>query len=260
MSELRGSELRTRTPGNEERGSDTVIHGTLEPLRQPVANGPIIEVRQLTKSYRVGEVDVHALQGVDLSVARGEFLSIVGTSGSGKSTLFNILGGLTSPSTGSVSINGRDLSHMTDAQRNDLRKRTVGFVFQKYNLLPTLTAEQNIQIVRDVARRPIAFDDQFKEVLDMLGISKRMQHKPRALSGGEQQRVAIARAIVNGPAILLADEPTGNLDSKNSDIVLTLLRDLNKRLGQTILMITHNPEAAAYGDRTVQMRDGKMVG
>ena len=231
----------------------------LEPLLDPVDNGPIIQVRSLTKTFRVGEVDVHALQGINLSVARGEFLSIIGTSGSGKSTLFNILGGLTPPSTGSVSINGRDLSHMTDAQRNDLRKRTVGFVFQKYNLLPTLTAEQNIQIVRDVAGRPLAFDERFKEVLNMLGIAGRMQHKPRALSGGEQQRVAIARAIVNGPAILLADEPTGNLDSKNSDVVLNLLRDLNKRLGQTILMITHNPEAAAYADRTMQMRDGQVV-
>ena len=234
-------------------------HANLEPLHQPVAGAPIIQVNNLFKTYKVGEVEINALNGVSLQVARGEFLSIVGTSGSGKSTLFNILGGLTPPTSGSVSINGRDLSHMTDGQRNDIRKRTVGFVFQKYNLLPTLTAEQNIQIVRDVAGRPLAFDDQFLGVLDMLGISKRMQHKPRALSGGEQQRVAIARAIVNGPAILLADEPTGNLDSKNSDIVLGLLRDLNKRLGQTILMITHNPEAAAYADRTIQMRDGQVV-
>lgn len=184
-------------------------HQTLEPLHAPIVNAPIIEVRNLIKTYRAGEVDVNALNGVSLDVARGEFLSIVGTSGSGKSTLFNILGGLTPPTSGSVSINGRDLSHMTDTQRNDLRKRTVGFVFQKYNLLPTLTAEQNIQIVRDVAGRPTAFDDQFREILAMLGIDKRMSHKPRALSGGEQQRVAIARAIVNGPAILLADEPTG---------------------------------------------------
>ena len=234
-------------------------HATLEPLLAPIDNAPIIRVRGLTKTFHVGEVEVHALQGIDLEVARGEFLAIVGTSGSGKSTLFNILGGLTGPSTGSVEINGRNLSHMNDTERNDLRKRTVGFVFQKYNLLPTLTAEQNIQIVRDVACRPIAFDEQFKEVLGMLGIAHRMQHKPRALSGGEQQRVAIARAIVNGPAILLADEPTGNLDTKNSDIVLSLLRDLNRRLGQTILMITHNPEAAAYADRTVNMRDGKVL-
>jgi len=237
----------------------TVAFQNLEPLPAPVACPPIIQVRELRKIFRVGEVDVEALQGVNLDVARGEFLSIVGTSGSGKSTLFNILGGLTPPTSGTVTINGKDLANMTDVQRNELRKHTVGFVFQKYNLLPTLTAEQNIQIVRDVAGRPITFDDRFKEVLQMLGIEKRLHHKPRALSGGEQQRVAIARAIVNGPAILLADEPTGNLDSKNSDIVLNLLRDLNKRLGQTILMITHNPEAAAYGDRTVHMRDGKLI-
>jgi putative ABC transport system ATP-binding protein len=232
----------------------------LEPLPAHVHSAPIIQVQNLFKTYRTGEIDVNALNGVSLDVARGEFLSIVGTSGSGKSTLFNILGGLTPPTSGTVQINGRDLTKMTDGDRNDLRKRTVGFVFQKYNLLPTLTAEQNIQIVRDVAGRPIAFDEQFKEVLNMLGIANRMNHKPRAMSGGEQQRVAIARAIVNGPAILLADEPTGNLDSKNSDIVLALLRDLNKRLGQTILMITHNPEAAAYADRSIQMRDGKVIG
>ena len=237
----------------------TIAFQNLEPLPAPVAYPTIIQVRDLRKVFRVGEVDVEALQGVNLDVVRGEFLSIVGTSGSGKSTLFNILGGLTPPTSGNVTINGKDLANMTDVHRNELRKHTVGFVFQKYNLLPTLTAEQNIQIVRDVAGRPIAFDDRFKEVLQMLGIDKRLHHKPRALSGGEQQRVAIARAIVNGPAILLADEPTGNLDSKNSDIVLNLLRDLNKRLGQTILMITHNPEAAAYGDRTVNMRDGKLI-
>ena len=232
---------------------------TLEPMRSPIDNAPIIEVRDLVKTFRAGEIDINALNGVSLEVERVEFLAIVGTSGSGKSTLFNILGGLTPPTSGTVYINGRDLLGMSDSQRNDLRKRTVGFVFQKYNLLPTLTAEQNIQIVRDVAGRPTKFDAHFCDVLEMLGISKRMHHKPRALSGGEQQRVAIARAIVNGPAILLADEPTGNLDSKNSDVVLNLLRDLNKRLGQTILMITHNPEAAAFADRTIRMRDGKVL-
>jgi putative ABC transport system ATP-binding protein len=244
--------------GPEKIDKGTAVEG-LEPLPLVTPNAPIIQVRDLRKIFHVGEVDVHALQGVDLDVARGEFLAIVGTSGSGKSTLFNILGGLTPPTSGTVEINGHDLARMSDTQRNELRKRVVGFVFQKYNLLPTLTAEQNIQIVRDVAGRSIAFDEQFKEVLGMLGIEKRMHHKPRALSGGEQQRVAIARAIVNGPAILLADEPTGNLDSKNSDIVLNLLRDLNKRTGQTILMITHNPEAAAYADRTVTMRDGRVL-
>ena len=218
----------------------------------------MIEIRDLKKVYRVGEVDVQALRGVNLSVARGEFLCVVGPSGSGKSTLFHILGGLTPPTSGAIHIDGRDLLKMTDAERTDLRKRTVGFVFQKYNLLPTLTAEENIEIARDIAGRPEK-DPQFDLVLKLLGIDGRMHHKPRALSGGEQQRVAIARAIVNHPAILLADEPTGNLDTENSQVVLELLRSLKDRFGQTILMITHNPEAAAVGDRIVKMRDGRIV-
>jgi putative ABC transport system ATP-binding protein len=217
----------------------------------------MIEIRDLKKLYHVGEVDVQALRGVNLSVARGEFLCVVGPSGSGKSTLFHILGGLTPPTSGEIHIDGRDLLKMTDAERTELRKRTVGFVFQKYNLLPTLTAEENIEIARDIAGRPEK-DEHFAEVLKLLGIESRMHHKPRALSGGEQQRVAIARAIVNRPAILLADEPTGNLDTENSQVVLDLLRNLNRKFGQTILMITHNPEAAAFGDRIVKMRDGKI--
>lgn len=223
-------------------------------------NGPIISIRDLRKVYRAGEVDVHALRGVDLDVARGEFLSIVGPSGSGKSTLFHILGGLTPPTSGTILIDGRDLTKMSDRDRTELRKTAVGFVFQKYNLLPTLSARDNVEIARHIAGRLAGGDERFQDVLKMLGIANRMKHKPRALSGGEQQRVAIARAIVNDPAILLADEPTGNLDTENSNIVLTLLRDLNERLGQTILMITHNPEAAAYGHRTVHMRDGRMSG
>ncbi len=223
------------------------------------ASRPMIEIHGLKKTYHVGDVDVHALRGVDLSVAAGEFLSVVGPSGSGKSTLFHILGGLTPPTSGSVHIDGRDLLGMTDAERTNLRKNTVGFVFQKYNLLPTLSAADNIAIARDIAGKPRKNDEQFDHVLDLLGIKGRLHHKPRALSGGEQQRVAIARAIVNQPAILLADEPTGNLDTANSEAVLTLLRDLNARLGQTVLMITHNPEAAAYGDRIVHMRDGRVV-
>ena len=219
----------------------------------------MIQIRDLTKTYRSGEVDVHALRGVDLSVAKGEFLSVVGPSGSGKSTLFNILGGLTPPTSGTIHIEGRDLLKMSDAERTDLRKRTVGFVFQKYNLLPTLSAADNIAIARDIAGNTVESDPQFEEIVNLLGIRERMHHKPRALSGGEQQRVAIARAIVNRPAILLADEPTGNLDTENSTAVLGILRDLNTRLGQTILMITHNPEAAAYGHRTVHMRDGRML-
>lgn len=224
---------------------------------------PIISIRNLRKVYRVGEVDVEALRGVDLDVPKGEFLSVVGPSGSGKSTLFHIVGGLTPPTAGSVHVGGEDLIALTDAGRTRLRQKTVGFVFQKFNLLPTLTAGDNIELARSIAgsiagnRR--GADAEFTRILDLLGISKRLHHKPHALSGGEQQRVALARAIVNHPAILLADEPTGNLDSQNSEAVLGLLRDLNRRLGQTVLMITHNPEAAAFGDRIVNMRDGRIA-
>jgi putative ABC transport system ATP-binding protein len=220
---------------------------------------PIISIRGLRKTYHAGEVDVHALRGVDLDVQAGEFVSIVGPSGSGKSTLFHIVGGLTPPTAGTIHMAGRDLLGMSDAERTELRKKTVGFVFQKYNLLPTLTARDNIEIARDIAHNTGPLDSQFLDVLKLLGIENRLDHKPRALSGGEQQRVAIARAIVNRPAILLADEPTGNLDTENSDAVLGLLRDLNGRLGQTILMITHNPEAAGYGHRIVRMRDGQIA-
>jgi len=219
----------------------------------------MIEVRDLKKTYHVGEVDVHALRGVNLSVERSEFVAVIGPSGSGKSTLFHILGGLTPPTSGTVHIDGQDLLGMTDVQRTELRKKSVGFVFQKYNLLPTLSAADNIAIARDIAGRPQESDESFDQILKLLGLEGRLHHKPRALSGGEQQRVAIARAIVNRPAILLADEPTGNLDTENSHAVLGILRDLNSRLGQTILMITHNPEAAAYGHRIVRMLDGRIV-
>src|ERR1019366_450103 len=180
-------------------------------------------------------------------------------SGSGKSTLFHILGGLTPPTSGSIHIDGRDLLSMTEAERTNLRKTSVGFVFQKYNLLPTLSAADNIEIARDIAGKKGPLDPQFEEILGLLGIKGRLHHKPRALSGGEQQRVAIARSIVNRPAILLADEPHGNLDTENSAAVLGLLRDLNDRLHQTILMITHDPDAAAFADRIVRMRDGRIV-
>jgi putative ABC transport system ATP-binding protein len=223
-----------------------------------MSDGPIISIRDLHKIYRLGEVEVQALRGVDLDIQRGEFVSIVGPSGSGKSTLFNILGGLTPPTSGSIHIAGHDLLGMTDRERTELRKTSVGFVFQKYNLLPTLTARDNIEIARNIAGKDGPLDPSFTDVLKLLGIEGRLDHKPRALSGGEQQRVAIARAIVNQPAILLADEPTGNLDTENSTAVLGLMAGLNERLGQTILMITHNPEAAAYGHRIVRMRDGRI--
>lgn len=218
----------------------------------------IIRVRNLRKTYHVGDVDVHALRGVDLDVARGEFLAVIGPSGSGKSTLFHILGGLAPPTSGEIWIDDLDLRKMTESQRTEMRQKKVGFVFQKYNLLPTLTARDNIAIAQSLAGVHLQPAD-FEKTLESLGIKHRLDHKPRALSGGEQQRVAIARALVNQPAILLADEPTGNLDTANSNAVLHILRDLNKRTGQTILMITHNPEAAAFADRTVAMRDGKVA-
>ena len=223
-------------------------------------NSLIIHVEDVRKVYHVGDVDVPALRGVSLDVQRGEFLSIVGPSGSGKSTLFHILGGLTAPTAGRVVIDGEDYSRMTENQRTRLRRTKVGFVFQKYNLLPTLTALDNIRMAEYFGGNKSRNGEEFHELLKTLNIHHRLHHKPRAMSGGEQQRVAIARALVNQPPILLADEPTGNLDTENSEIVLRLLRDLNERLGQTVLMITHNPEAAAYGHRTVHMRDGRIVG
>jgi putative ABC transport system ATP-binding protein len=221
---------------------------------------PIIETRALTKVYRSGDIDVPALRGVDLQVKHGEFLSVVGPSGSGKTTLFHILGGLAAPTNGQVIVDGQNIQQLSDSQRTEMRQRKVGFVFQKYNLLPTLTALDNIMMARFLAHNREPLTAEFSKILDMLSISQRMSHKPRALSGGEQQRVAIARALVNKPAILLADEPTGNLDTENSNAVLTLLRKLNQETRQTILMITHNPEAAAYSDRIVTMRDGRIVG
>ena len=220
---------------------------------------PIIRIQDLQKVYRTGDVEVAALRGVSLQVAKGDFVSIVGPSGSGKSTLFHILGGLASPTSGTITIDGDNLMSLSDSGRTNLRRRKVGFVFQKYNLLPTLTAMGNIEMARYFGEKKGPLEQSFLDLLKRLGIEDRLDHKPRAMSGGEQQRVAIARALVNQPAILLADEPTGNLDTENSAKVLDVMRDLNERLGQTILMITHNPEAAAYGHRTVHMRDGRIV-
>jgi putative ABC transport system ATP-binding protein len=219
----------------------------------------IIQVENVTKVYRIGKVDVPALRGVSFSVEKGEFVTIVGPSGSGKSTLFYILGGLTRATAGRVSIDGADFAQMSDAQRTEMRKQKIGFVFQKFNLLPTLTAQGNIEIAREIAGGAGMDRAKFTQVTQMLGIAGRLEHRPSELSGGEQQRVALARALVNGPALILADEPTGNLDSKNSEIVLKMLRDANQQFGQTVLMITHNPEAAAVGDRIIHMRDGSIV-
>jgi len=220
---------------------------------------PIIQAENVTKVYRIGKVDVPALRGVSFTVEKGEFVSIVGPSGSGKSTLFYILGGLTRATSGSVTIDGEDFARLSDAQRTEMRKKKIGFVFQKFNLLPTLTAKGNIEIAREIAGKNGLDKPLFERVTQMLGIAGRLDHRPAELSGGEQQRVALARAVVNGPALILADEPTGNLDSKNSEIVLKMLRDANKQFSQTVLMITHNPEAAEVVDRIIHMRDGSIV-
>jgi len=220
----------------------------------------IIQVQDLRKTYHVGKVEVPALRGISFTAEQGEFVSVVGPSGSGKSTLFYIIGGLAHADSGSVIVDGDDFSRLSDAARTQMRKRKIGFVFQKYNLLPTLTARGNIEIAQDIAGNVGSKNGEyFGRITELLGISQRLNHRPAELSGGEQQRVALARALINRPAIVLADEPTGNLDTKNSDIVLKMLRQSNRELGQTVLMITHNPEAAAYGDRIIHMRDGEIV-
>jgi len=219
-----------------------------------------IEAHDLKKTYRVGKIDVPALRGISFQVERGEFVTVVGPSGSGKSTLFYLLGGLTRADSGSVTIDGVDFATLSDGERTKLRKTKIGFVFQKFNLLPTLNARANIEIAADIAGLSRPDPAYFKKITELLGIDRRLDHRPSELSGGEQQRVALARALINRPAIVLADEPTGNLDSKNSEIVLNMLRQSNKELGQTVLMITHNPEAAEYGDRIIHMRDGQIVG
>ena len=218
----------------------------------------ILKTENLWKVYRQGHVDVPALRGVSVDVPPGEFLSIMGPSGCGKSTLLHVIGGLASPTRGKVLLDGNDLSALSDAERTRLRRHKVGFVFQRFNLLPTLSARDNIALAQHI--HGDGFDPhRFDVVTTMLGLTGRLTHKPSELSGGEQQRVAIARAIINEPKIVLADEPTGNLDSKSSDNVLAMLRQLNQDLGQTIVMITHNPDAAAIGHRVIHMRDGLVV-
>jgi putative ABC transport system ATP-binding protein len=191
-----------------------------------------IEAIELRKTYHVGKIEVPALRGVSFSAQKGEFVTVVGPSGSGKSTLFYLLGGLSQADSGQVVIDGADFSRLSDAERTRMRKRKIGFVFQKFNLLPTLNARSNIEIALDIAgengNRDLAY---FNKIVGLLGLEKRLAHRPSELSGGEQQRVALARALINKPAIVLADEPTGNLDSKNSEIVLNMLRHSNRELG-----------------------------
>jgi putative ABC transport system ATP-binding protein len=227
---------------------------------QPEKPSPIILAENLTKVYAAGRIQVTAVHGVSLAVERGEFVAIVGPSGSGKSTLFYLLGGLTQATEGRVVIDGVDFASLSDAERTRLRKHRIGFVFQKFNLLPTLSAMGNIEIAHAVSGRKGPIDREYLDHLsDMLAIQGRLPHRPSELSGGEQQRVAIARALITRPAIVLADEPTGNLDTKSSDAVLRMLLRSNRELGQTTLMITHNPEAAQIASRILHMRDGEIV-
>jgi putative ABC transport system ATP-binding protein len=216
----------------------------------------ILKTENLTKTYQMGKVETHALRGISLDVAEGEFIAIMGQSGCGKSTLLHLLGGLLSPSTGKIIIDGEDISAVSDAQRTDIRRRKIGFVFQRFNLFPTLSAEGNLKLAEKIHSGNGGSEARRHEVLRLLKLENRMHHKPLEMSGGEQQRVALARAIINSPAIILADEPTGNLDSENSEIVLDMFRDLNKQYNQTIIMITHNPEAARHCSRIIRMRDG----
>jgi putative ABC transport system ATP-binding protein len=220
----------------------------------------ILETKGLRKQYQMGEVTVDALRGVDFQVRQGEFVAVMGPSGSGKSTLLHLMGGLDTASDGEVTLGGRRLAHMTDDEITIIRRRQVGFVFQFFNLLPTLTAAENVALPLLIdGKRLEDYALQVDELLGLVGLSDRRDHKPDQLSGGQQQRVAIARALVTEPAIVLADEPTGNLDSKSGKEVLALLRRACDEKGQTIVMVTHDPYAASYADRVVFLRDGAVV-
>src|SRR5437016_9804107 len=219
----------------------------------------ILRAESLEKIYRVGKVDVPALRGVSLAAQEGEFVAVMGPSGGGKSTMLHLMGGLLTPTSGRIIVDGEDLTAASDAKRTDIRRRKIGFVFQRFNLFPTLTAEGNLRLAERIHGNGGEDPQRRREVLRLLGLEDKLHHKPLELSGGEQQRVALARAVVTRPAIVLADEPTGNLDSENSALVLNMFQELNYRFNQTIVMITHNPEAAAMCRRIVQMRDGQIV-
>ena len=223
----------------------------------------LLETAGLRKVYTAGKIQIEALRGVDLRIREGELVAIMGPSGCGKSTLMHVLGAMTKPTAGKVVIDGQEISGMGDNELTRIRRDKIGFVFQKFNLLPTLTARANIDIARYIhgnGVRSNSHDQHLGEILKLLMIENMMGRKPSELSGGEQQRVAIARAVANQPAILLADEPTGSLDSKNSEIVLNMFRELNHKFKQTVILVTHNPELAAFTDRLIEMRDGVIVG
>jgi putative ABC transport system ATP-binding protein len=222
-------------------------------------SGCAIETFNLGMTYRSGKVEVPALQNVNLTVERGEFVAVVGPSGCGKSTLLHLLGGLMQPTSGSVILEGIDISKLTDSERTAIRRKKIGYVFQRFNLLPTLSAKGNIELAKRIHGNGYLNPNGVDRILDMLGLADKINFRPAELSGGEQQRVAIARAVINRPAIILADEPTGSLDSRNSRIVLQVLRDLNEKFDQTIVMITHDPEAASTASRVIEMKDGQII-
>ncbi len=214
----------------------------------------VLTARGVTRTYRMGEVDVHALRGVDFSLHQGEFLVLVGASGSGKSTLMNILGGLDRPTEGTVHFRDRDLTHATDRELTTFRRNHVGFVFQFYNLMPSLTARENVALVTEIARDPLRPE----EALEMVGLKERLDHFPSQLSGGEQQRVAVARAIAKRPEILLCDEPTGALDYRSGVVVLEVIERANQELGTTTAVITHNAPISDMASRVVILHDGQV--
>ncbi|MBI4456524.1 MAG: ABC transporter ATP-binding protein [Acidobacteria bacterium] len=209
-------------------------------------------------TFKVAKIEIHALKGVDLVVKPGEFVAIMGPSGCGKSTLLHILGGLLQPTYGEVYVDGVEIGKAADCERTEIRRRKIGFVFQRFNLLPTLTTRDNLRLAQEI-RKNGGTSHEIEEICAQVGLESKLRHKPFELSGGEQQRLAIARAIINRPTILLADEPTGNLDSTNSEMVLTLLKNLNEQYKQTTIMITHNAEVASYASRVVEMKDGRIL-
>lgn len=218
----------------------------------------ILEIKNLTKSYGKGETKVKAVDDISFTVEKGEFVSIVGASGSGKSTLMHLIGGVDKKDSGKIIINGEDISKLSIDKLAIFRRRNIGIVYQFYNLIPTLTAEENITVPVLLDKKSVD-QDHLEKLLDILKLKKRRNNLPNQLSGGEQQRVSIGRALIANPAILLADEPTGNLDSKNSDEIMQLLKSYNKEFGQTIIMITHNPELAKLTDRIITIADGKII-